>query len=189
MAAVLEKVKSVCLRAVFRKNCRQILNEFVSTILSTVAARSLVGEGGSCLSPVILVGGDNYSAFYLFGQPIDVFLNFGWVKGSDIEAAKAEFHSFVCEQRQIEQSSNLRVPITALFFFRCGQPGCCSRRQLYRVSILLKFSFLTIGILRCNTFYVLSFQCDCIPVLVILMFVFPDLPAVGTRGQGSRGFA
>ena len=64
----------------------------MSTILLTVAAHSLLGLGFSCFSPVIIVGGGNYSAFYRFGQLIDGLLNLGWVKGSDKEAAKAEYH-------------------------------------------------------------------------------------------------
>ena len=41
----LEKVNSVYLRVDIQKNCRQFLNELVSTILTTVGARSLVGQG------------------------------------------------------------------------------------------------------------------------------------------------
>ena len=135
LSAALEKVNSVYLRAEFQNNRRQFLYELVSIMLSTVAARFLVGQGLTCFSPVILVGGDDYSAFYLFGQLIDGLLNLGWVKGSDVEAAKVEFHSFVREQRQIEQRGNLSVRITDVFSFCCGQPGVRSCHHLNRVSI------------------------------------------------------
>ena len=143
-------------------NYGQLLNELVSTNLSTVAAHSLVGQGLSCFSPVIIAGSDNYSAFY-FGQLIDGLLNLGWVKGSDVEAARAEFHALVREQHQIEHIGNLRVPINDVFSFCCGFR---SRHLSYQVSILPENSFLTLVFLRYNTFYVLSFQCNHIPVLV-----------------------
>ena len=99
LSAAPEKVNSVYLRAEFRNDCRRFLKEFVSTIWSTVAARSLVGQGFSCFSPEIIVGGDNDSAFYHFGQQVDTLLNLGSIKGCKVEAAKAEFHSFVREKR------------------------------------------------------------------------------------------
>ena len=104
LLAALKKVNSVYLRAEFRKHCRQFLNPLVSTMLSTVAAGFLVGQDLTCLSHVIIVGGDNYSAFYFFGQLLYGLLNLVWVKGSDVESAKAEIQSFLSEQHKIEQS-------------------------------------------------------------------------------------
>ena len=61
--ASLEKINSSFLRKDFRKDSRRFLEDFVSTILSTVAARSPIGQGLSCFCPEIVIGGDNYSAF------------------------------------------------------------------------------------------------------------------------------
>ena len=60
----------------------------MSTILSTVAARPPIGQGLSCFCPAIVIGGDDYSAFHLFGQLPDGRLELGWVKGSKVEPAK-----------------------------------------------------------------------------------------------------
>ena len=109
----------------------------MSTFLSTVAARCPIWQGLSCFCPEIVIGGDDYSAFYLFGQLLDGLLELGWIRGSEIEPAKAEFHSFVRKQRQVETSGNRSgVPISSVFAF-CNQPGFRSRRNLHKVSIIV----------------------------------------------------
>ena len=109
----------------------------MSTILSTAAARSPVGQGLSCFCPEIVIGG--YSALQFFGQLLDGLLEIGWVRGSEIEPPKAEFHSFVREQRYVETSGNRsRVPISSVFAF-CNQPGFRSRRNLHKVSIMVLY--------------------------------------------------
>ena len=132
----LEKINSSFLRKEFRKDCRRFL-DLVSIILSRVAARSPVGQGLSCFCPEIVLAGDDYSAFHLFGQLLDGLLELGWVKGSETEPAKAEFHSFVREQRQVESGGNIsRVPVNSVFAF-CKSPGFHSRRILQKVSIMV----------------------------------------------------
>ena len=132
----LEKINSSFLRKEFRRDCHRFLEDFVSTILSTVAARSPIGQGLSCFCPEIVIGGDDYSDFHLFGQLVDGLLDLGWIRGSEMEPAKAEFHSFVREQQQVETSGNRsRVPINSVFAF-CNQPGFRSRRNLHKVSIM-----------------------------------------------------
>ena len=109
----------------------------MSTIFSTAAARSPVVQGLSCFCPEILIGGDEYSAFHLFGQLLDGLLELGWVRGSEIEPAKAEFHSVARKQRQVEASGNgYPAPINSVLAF-CNQPGFLSRRNLQKVSIML----------------------------------------------------
>ena len=98
LLASLEKINSSFLRKEFRRDCRRFLEDLVSTILSTVAARSPTGQGLSCFCPEIVIGGDDYSAFHVFGQLLDGLLELGWVRGSEVEPAKVEFHSFVREQ-------------------------------------------------------------------------------------------
>ena len=133
----LEKINSSFLRKEFRRDCRRFLEDFVSTILSTVAARSTIGLGLSCFCPEIVIGGDDYSAFNLFGPLLDGLFDLGWIRGSEIEPAKAEFHSFVREQRQVEISGNRsHVAIKSVFAF-CNQPGFRSRRNLHKVSIIV----------------------------------------------------
>ena len=131
----LEKVNSSFLRKEFRKDCRRFLEDLVSTILSTVAARSPIGQGLSCFCPEVVIGGDDYSAFHFFGQLLDGLLELGWVRGSEVDPAKAEFHSFVREQRQVETSSSRsRAPINSVFAF-CNQPSFRSRLNLHKVGI------------------------------------------------------
>ena len=137
LLSFLEKFNSGFLRREFRRHCRCFLEDLVSIILSTVVAHSPVGQGLSCFCPEIVIGGDDYSAFHLFGQLLDGLLEFGWARGSKIETAKAEFHSFVREQRQVEISSNRsRVPTKSVFAF-CNQPGFRSWRNLHKVSIMV----------------------------------------------------
>ena len=45
LLASLEKINSSFLRKAFRRDCRCFLEDLVSTILSTVAARSPIGQG------------------------------------------------------------------------------------------------------------------------------------------------
>ena len=112
------------------------LRIYVSTILSTVAAHSPINQGLSCFCPEIVIGGDDYSAFHFFGQLLDGLLELDWVRGSEVEPAKAEFYSFVREQRQVETSSHRsRAPINSVFAF-CSQPSFRSRRNLHKYGIL-----------------------------------------------------
>ena len=137
LLASLEKTNSSFLRKEFRRDCRRFVEYLVSTILSTVAARSPIGQRLSCFRPEIAIGGDNYSAFHLFGQLLDGLLELGWVRGSEVEPAKAEFHSFVREQRQVETRGNRsRAPINSVFAF-CNQRSFRSRRNLHKVSIIV----------------------------------------------------
>ena len=108
----------------------------MSTIRSTVAARSPIGQGLSCFCPEIVIGGDDYSVFHLFGHLLDGLVDLDWIRGSEIEAT-AVFYSFGREQRQVETSGNRsRVPIKSVFAF-CNQPGFRSRRNLHNVSIFV----------------------------------------------------
>ena len=142
LLASLEKINSSFLRKDFRRDSRRFLEDLVSTMLSTVAVRSPIGQGLSCFCPEIFIGGDDYSAFHLFGQLLDGLLELGWVRGSEVEPAKAEFHSFVREQRQVETSSTRsRAPINSVFAF-WNQPSFRSWRKLHKVSIIVLQSHL-----------------------------------------------
>ena len=145
LLASLQKINGSFLRREFRRDCRRFLEDLVSTILLTVAARSPIGQGLSCFCPEIVIGGDDYSAFHLFGQLLDGLLELGWVRGSEVEPAKAEFHSSVREQRQVETSSHRsRAPINSVFAF-CNQPSFRSRRNMQKVGILCLRIFLIVS--------------------------------------------
>ena len=108
--ATLEKMSSSYLKKEFRSNARRLLDEFCSTALSTVAARSKLGQGVSCFFPEIFLGGKDHSAFFLYGQLLDGLVECGWEKGANIGACKAEFQSSVREQRQLERYSTRKRP-------------------------------------------------------------------------------
>ena len=107
--AALEKMSS-SLKKEFRSNARCFFEEFCSTILSTVAARSKLGQRVSCFCPEIILGGDDHSAFFLYGQILGGIVECGLEKRSNVEACKAEFQSSVREQRQLERHSTRKHP-------------------------------------------------------------------------------
>ena len=125
------------LKKEFRSSARRFLENFTSTVLSTVAARSKLGQGVSCFCPEIIFGGDDHSAFFFFGQLLDGLVECGWEKGSAVEACKAEFQSFVTDQRQLEcHASRKHSDISDVLSFLTQQSGFRSRRHLYRVSLV-----------------------------------------------------
>ena len=135
--AALEKMTGQYLKKEFRSSARRFLEDFTSTVSSTVTARSKLGQGVSCFCPKIIIDGDDHSAFFLFGQLLDGLFECGWEKGSTVEACKAEFQSFVNEQRQLEShASRKRSDISSVFSYLSHQSGFRSRRHLYRVSLV-----------------------------------------------------
>ena len=73
----------------FRRDYRKFFEDFVNCVLSTVAAGSLMGQGLSCFSPPILVGGNYHAAMQLFDMLPDGLLEKGWVRGAEMEACKS----------------------------------------------------------------------------------------------------
>ena len=59
--SAMEKVGRTYLKKEFRRDCRNFLEDFVNCVLSTVAARSAIGQGVSCFCPLILVDGDDHA--------------------------------------------------------------------------------------------------------------------------------
>ena len=74
-------------------------------MLSTVAARSVIGQGLSWFCPPILPAGDNYAPMQQFGVLLDRLLEESWLRGAQMEACKSEYQLFVPEQRQLQQTS------------------------------------------------------------------------------------
>ena len=138
--AALEKISSSYLRKEFRSNARRFYDEFGSTMLSTVATRSKPGQGVGCFCPEIILGGDDHSAFFLHGQLLDGLVECGWENGSSVEACKAEFQSFVREQRQLERHSTRKRPdLGNILAYFTQQTGFQSRKHLFRVSCRTSF--------------------------------------------------
>ena len=79
--AALGKVGSHYLQKEFRRDARRFLEDFVNCVLSTVAARSVIGQGLSCFCPAIVVGGDDVAPLQLFNKLLDGLLEKGWSKG------------------------------------------------------------------------------------------------------------
>ena len=146
--AALETMTTQNLKKEFRSSARCFLEEFTSTVLSTVAARSKLGQGVSCFCPEIIIGGDDHSTIFLLRQLIDGLIPCGWEKKSNIEACKAEFQSFVNDQRQLECHASLRQSdISNVVSYLTQQSGFRSRRHLYRVS-LVGFQFGSFAVVR-----------------------------------------
>ena len=99
--AALGKVGSHYLQKEFRRDARQFLEDFVNCVLSTLAARSVIEQGLSCFCPAIVVGGDDVAPLQLFNKLLDGLLEKCWTKGSEVEACRAEYQSFVQEQWQL----------------------------------------------------------------------------------------
>ena len=89
--AALKKIGSSSLKREFQRDARRFLEEFPNAVLSTVAARSKIGQGLSCFCPAIIIGGDDHAPLHLLGLLLDRLLERGWIKGSEIEACRAEY--------------------------------------------------------------------------------------------------
>ena len=135
----LGKVGSHYLQKEFRRDARRFLEYFLNCVLSTVAARSVIGQGLSCFCPAIVVGGDDVARLQLFNKLLDGLLEKGWTRGSEVEACRAEYQSFVQEQRQLERSSTRSRPhVGDVLSFCSGQAGFRARRHLYKVCIVAR---------------------------------------------------
>ena len=135
--AALNKIGSSYFKREFQRDARSFLEEFTTSVLSTVAARSKLGQGLSCFCPAIVIGGDDHAPLHLLGLLLDGLLERGWVKGSGIEACRSEHQAFVQEQRQLERSSTRSRPdIGDVLSFCCSQTGFRARQHLLKVCIV-----------------------------------------------------
>ena len=75
--AALGKVGSYYLKTEFRRDTRRFIEEFVNCVLSTVASRSVIGQGLSCFCPAIVVSGDDVAPLQLFNKLLDGLLEKG----------------------------------------------------------------------------------------------------------------
>ena len=135
--AALNKIESSYLKREFQRDARRFLEEFTTSVLSTVAARSKIGQGLSCFCPAIIIGGDDHASLHLLGLLLDGLLDHGWVKANEIEACRSEYQSFVQEQRQLERSSTRSRPdIGDVLSFCSSQVGFRARQHLFKVCIV-----------------------------------------------------
>ena len=119
--AALNKIGSLHLKRELQRDTRRNLEEFTICVLSTVAARSKIGQELRCFCPAIAFGGDNHATLHLLGLLFIGLLERGWIKGSEIEASRAEYQSFVQEQRQLKLSPSKSRHVVLLFavWFSC----------------------------------------------------------------------
>ena len=135
--AAIKKIGSLYLKREFQRGARRFLEEFSNSVLSTVAGRSKIGQGLSCFCPAIVIGGEDHAPLHLLGLLLDGLLERGWVKGSEIEACRSEYQSFVQEQRQLERSSTRSRPdIGDVLSFCCSQAGFRAHQHLFKVCIV-----------------------------------------------------
>ena len=87
--AALNKIGSSYLKREFQRDARRFLEDFTTSVLSTVAARSKIGHGLSCFCPAIVIGGDDHAPFHLLSLLLDGLLGRGWIKGSEIQACRS----------------------------------------------------------------------------------------------------
>ena len=134
----LNKVGRYYLKKEIRREARQFLQEFVKTVLSTVVARSIFGQGISSFCPAKQIDGDNHAHFQLYGLSLDGFLGNKCLKGSDVEPRLADYQSFMQEQRQLKRCSTRSLPNVGidLTFFSL-QAGFRARRHLFKICIVI----------------------------------------------------
>ena len=119
------------------RDARCFLEEFVNCVLSTLASRSVIGQGLSCFCPVIVVGGDDAAPFQSFNKLLDGQLEMGWTRGFEVEVCRAEYHSFVQEQWQLERSSTRsRLDVGDVLSFCSAQAAFRARQHFYKVCML-----------------------------------------------------
>ena len=137
--AALDKVGGHYLRPQFRREARRFLEEFVNCVSSTVASRSVIGQGLSCFCPAIVVVGDNVAPFHFLNKLMDGLLEKGWTRGSEVEACRDEYQSFVQEQRQLERSSTRNRPdVGDVLSFCSAQAVFRACQKLYKVCSVSK---------------------------------------------------
>ena len=135
--AALNKNGSSYLKKEFQRYARSFLEDFTKSVLSTVPARSKVGQGLSCFCPAIIIGGDNHLSLHLLGLLLEGLLERWWIKSSEIEACRAEYQSFVQEQRLLERSSTRSRPdVGDILSFCSSQASFRARRHLSKVCIV-----------------------------------------------------
>ena len=79
--AALNKIGSSYLKREFQRDAHRFLEEFTTSVLSTVVDRLKIGQGLSCFCPAITIGGDDHAPLHLLGLLLDGLLDCVWIKG------------------------------------------------------------------------------------------------------------
>ena len=77
--AALNKNGISYLKREFQCDARRFLEEFTTSVLSTVAARSKIGQGLSCFCPAIIIGGDDHAPLTASGGSSARWSSGSWV--------------------------------------------------------------------------------------------------------------
>ena len=134
----LNNIGSSYLKRELQRDGREFLEEFTNSLLSTVAARFKIGQKLRCSCPAIIIGRDNDAPLHLLGLWLDGFLERGLIKGSKIEASRAEYQSFVQEQRQLERSPKRSRPDVGDVLSFCSlHAGFRASQHLFKVCIVI----------------------------------------------------
>ena len=133
------KVGSFYLKRKIRRDCWKFLEDSVNCVLSTVAARSVEGQGLSGFPPPILVSGNDHTPIQLFDMLLDGLLEKRRVRSAEMEACKSECQSFVQEQRQVEWTwTRSRPDIGSVPTSSYSQASFRVRRHLCKICIASK---------------------------------------------------
>ena len=84
----------------FRVRCRECIDRFVSLILASTTVTSVVSRGLCSFCPEIMLEGDDHHVFELFGSPCDLFKVCHVLPSDSLNAAAAEFKSYLIEKRR-----------------------------------------------------------------------------------------
>ena len=130
----LGKVGSHYFQKEFRRDARRFLEDFVNCVLSTVAARSVIGQGLSCFCPAIVVPGDDFAPLQLFNKLLDGLLEQGWTRG--VRLRRAGLSTSPLCRNSGSWSSRPRGAVGDVLSFCSAQAGFRARRHLYKVCIV-----------------------------------------------------
>ena len=131
-----------------------------------------------CFCPSIVVGGDDVAPFQLFIKLLDGLLEKSLTRGSEVEACKAEYQSFLQEQRQLERSSTRSRPdVCDVMSFCSAQAGFRDRQHLYKVCMIANQTC-------CSNLHELSRHSH--ELLLIQMFQLTTLVSCGPASRGKK---
>ena len=128
----------------FRVKCRECIDRFVSLILTSTAVTSGVSRGLYAFCPEIMLGGDDHQIFELFGSLCDLFKSCHVMSSDGLNAAAAEFKSYVIEKRRhYEDATCAASDISDVVQFLLRDFAFQSRTHVFR---LFKICCLVVGV-------------------------------------------
>ena len=132
----------------FRVKCRECIDRLVSLILTSTAVTSGVSRGLYAFGPEIMLGGDDHHIFELFGSLCDLFRSCHVISSDGLNAAVAEFKSYVIEKRKHYEDATCaasEIPDVVQFLLR--DFAFQSRTHVFR---LFKMCCLVVGVPKSN---------------------------------------